>query len=172
MNVAMLPFAPAVHMVKVDFATGCSLHDALAGAMPFGSGVVIMVRIGNREVSGLIVHMSVVDAGTRAVAGVFLCSTLVVDSARWSAASASWSIQLHGASTGAAKQDADASAEKKMKGMKWWRISAQLENKYSGKPQRNRVSPQLTPLIRVARFSGSREKTRFNSSRHTRQMNA
>jgi hypothetical protein len=137
MNVAMLPFEPAVHMVKVDFATGCSLHDALAGAMPFGSGVVIMVRIGNRELSGLIVQMSVVDAGARAVAGVFLCSTLVVDSARWSAASASWSIQLHGASMGAAKHAADASDENKTKEMKSWRISALLENRYSGKPQRH-----------------------------------
>lgn len=82
MNVARLPFAPAVHVVKVDFATGCTLHDALAGAMPFRSGLVIMVTIGSREVSGLIVQMSVLDAGTRAVPGVFLCSTLVMDAAR------------------------------------------------------------------------------------------
>jgi hypothetical protein len=127
MNVTMLPFAPALHMVKAAFAADCSLHDALDGAAPFGSGVAIMVRVGNREVSGLIVHMSVLDAGARAVPGVILCSTLVVDSARWSAASASWSIQLHGVSAVAAKQVADASVEKNMKEMKSWRMSALLE---------------------------------------------
>ena len=145
-------------MVKAAFAADCSLHDALAGAAPFGSADVIMVRIGNREVRGLIVHMSVLDAGTLAVPGVFLCSTLVMDSARWSASSASWSIQLHGVSTGAAKHAADASDEKKTKEMKSWRMSVLLETRYSGKPQRNGVSSQLAPLIRAARFSGDCEK--------------
>jgi hypothetical protein len=86
-----------------------------------------MVTIGNREVSGLIVQMSVLNAGTLVVPGVLLCSTLVVDSTRWSAASASWSIQLHGASAGAAEHVADANNEKRMKEMKSWRMSALLE---------------------------------------------
>ena len=127
MNVTVLPFAPAVHMVKRALAAGCSLHDVLIGAAPFGSAVVIMVTIGNREVSGLIVQTSVLNAGTLAVPGVFLCSTLVVDSTRWSAASASWSIQLHGVSAGAAKHVADENNEKRMKEMKSRRMSALLE---------------------------------------------
>ena len=54
MNVTVLPFAPALHMIKAAFAADCSLHDALDGTAPFGSGVAIMVIVGNREVSGLI----------------------------------------------------------------------------------------------------------------------
>jgi hypothetical protein len=140
MIVTRLPFAAALHMVKSAFAADCSLHDALDGAAPFGSAVVIIVRIGNREVSGLIVHMSVLDAGTLAVAGVFLCSILVADSVRWSATSASWSIQLHGASAEAAQHAADASDEKIKKEMKSWRMSTLLENKYCRRPQRKAVS--------------------------------
>jgi hypothetical protein len=151
MNVTRLPFAAVLHMVKTDFPTGCSLHVGLPGPAPFGSAVVIMVRIGNREVCGLIVHTSVLDAGALAVAEVFLCSTMVVDSTRWSAASASWSIQLHGVSTGAAKQAADASDERKTKGMKARRMSALLENK-----KKNEC--KLTPLIRITRLSGDHEK--------------